>query len=218
LTKINLRRSILGRPKDIEKYSAILDAARSMFFAQGFKEVSIENVAKTASVARMTVYSHFVDKEALFAAVVAREGETLSRALDDLSPAEIHPAKETASKLSNDLTEFGIALLTFRSKPETQAFNRLIEAEARNHPKLAEAFSKSGPRAVVGKLAARLEMASRKKIIVIKDPTQAATLLIGMLRSIEYYSAVTKQTSSPTKAVIVDYVKECVERFLRAFR
>ncbi|HOZ25340.1 MAG TPA: helix-turn-helix domain-containing protein, partial [Thermomonas sp.] len=59
-----------GRPKDPGKRAAILDAAKRMFVAHGFDGVSMDQIASEAGVSKLTVYSHFGDKESLFAEAV----------------------------------------------------------------------------------------------------------------------------------------------------
>src|SRR5918993_5229150 len=59
-----------GRPKDLEKRAAILDAAMTLFPARGYDGVSVDAIAQAAGVSKLTVYSHFADKEALFASAV----------------------------------------------------------------------------------------------------------------------------------------------------
>ena len=56
-----------GRPKDLGKRAAILDAAKRLFLVQGFTGVSMDQIAAEAGVSKLTVYSHFGDKESLFA-------------------------------------------------------------------------------------------------------------------------------------------------------
>src|SRR6478609_2703972 len=59
-----------GRPKDIAKRAAILEAAMALFPARGYEGTSVEAIAQAANVSKLTVYSHFADKEALFGAAV----------------------------------------------------------------------------------------------------------------------------------------------------
>jgi len=59
-----------GRPKDMEKRAAILDAAMALFPARGYDGASVEAIAQAAGVSKLTVYSHFADKETLFGAAV----------------------------------------------------------------------------------------------------------------------------------------------------
>src|SRR6478672_9090701 len=56
-----------GRPKDLEKGAAILEAAKRLFTTQGFDGTSMDQIAAAAGVSKLTVYSHFGDKENLFA-------------------------------------------------------------------------------------------------------------------------------------------------------
>src|SRR6478672_3702293 len=57
-----------GRPKDLGKGAAILEAAKRLFLSQGFEAISMDQIAAEAGVSKLTVYSHFGDKETLFAA------------------------------------------------------------------------------------------------------------------------------------------------------
>lgn len=59
-----------GRPKDMEKRAAILDAAKHLFTRQSFRGTSMDAVASAAGVSKLTVYSHFGDKANLFREVV----------------------------------------------------------------------------------------------------------------------------------------------------
>ncbi len=59
-----------GRPKDLGKRAAILEAARKLFLTQGFERVSMDQIASEAGVSKLTVYSHFGDKDSLFGEAV----------------------------------------------------------------------------------------------------------------------------------------------------
>ncbi len=99
-----------GRPKDLEKRAAILEAAQELFTGQGFEHTSMDAVASRAGVSKLTVYSHFGDKASLFReAVRARcqamvpehlyrmhEGDSLREAL--LRIARHHAALMSSSE------------------------------------------------------------------------------------------------------------------------
>jgi len=55
-----------GRPKDLEKRAAILEAAKTLFLSRGFGATSMDAVAAGAGVSKLTVYNHFSDKDTLF--------------------------------------------------------------------------------------------------------------------------------------------------------
>ena len=58
-----------GRPRDLNKLQAILDAAYALFLERGIAETTMELVAERASVSKMTVYANFSDKPTLLSAV-----------------------------------------------------------------------------------------------------------------------------------------------------
>ena len=54
--------------KKIEGEVVILETAKRLFLAQGFDGVSMDQIAAEAGVSKLTVYSHYGDKETLFGA------------------------------------------------------------------------------------------------------------------------------------------------------
>lgn len=66
-----------GRPKDMEKRAAILEAAQALFTGQGFEHTSMDAVAARAGVSKLTVYSHFGDKASLFREAVRSRCQAL---------------------------------------------------------------------------------------------------------------------------------------------
>lgn len=61
----------LGRRAPEQRHAAVLEAAQSLFLAQGVESTSIDAIAKRAGVAKGTVYLYFASKEH-----IARELET----------------------------------------------------------------------------------------------------------------------------------------------
>jgi AcrR family transcriptional regulator len=67
------RRSTGARPTDDQ----LLDAARAVFAEGGFRQATMEAIAARANSTKPTLYAHFGDKDALYRAAFAREGEAL---------------------------------------------------------------------------------------------------------------------------------------------
>lgn len=65
----------VGRPKDLEKRAQILHAAKALFLTHGFHGSSMNQIAKSAGVTKLTVYNHFQDKENLFTCAIAQTCE-----------------------------------------------------------------------------------------------------------------------------------------------
>ena len=59
----------------------ILDAARVIFFRDGFMNANLDEVAKRAGVAKGTLYRYFENKAELYVAVLATNGELFERKL-----------------------------------------------------------------------------------------------------------------------------------------
>ena len=61
-----------GRPKDPAKREAILAAAQVLFLGNGYEGSSMDAIAAEAGVSKLTLYSHFGDKEALYLEALKR--------------------------------------------------------------------------------------------------------------------------------------------------
>lgn len=72
-----------GRPKDMEKRAAILAAAKALFIRNAFGGTSMDAIAADAGVSKLTVYSHFGDKDNLFREVIRSR-------IQDLLPEETY--------------------------------------------------------------------------------------------------------------------------------
>src|SRR4051812_7291322 len=102
-----------GRPKDLEKGAAILEAAKRLFTTQGFDGTSMDQIAAAAGVSKLTVYSHFGDKENLFAACAKAYCE------QQLPPTLFEPHPEVP--LRQRLLDIARAFFGMISSPEAIA-------------------------------------------------------------------------------------------------
>lgn len=156
----------LGRPKDLEKRRAILAAARDLFAAHGVAAVSMEAVAAAAGVSKVTVYGHFQDKPTLFEATVRAKTEDMATAMEELVASE--------RSLAETLPAFGTQLLTFLSRPDLIAFDRLLSGEAHRHPEIAARFYEAGPGRVCDILRRLIAAGARRGEVAVDDPALAA--------------------------------------------
>ncbi len=137
-----------GRPKDPVKRAAILDAARTMFIQHGYEGVSMDQIAAQAGVSKLTVYSHFGDKENLFSSAVASYCEQqLPHSLFDGS-ADL-PLRER-------LLTIATAFHALVSSPEAIAAHRMLCSPQLVGSPLAHAFWDAGLRRVQDELASLL--------------------------------------------------------------
>jgi TetR/AcrR family transcriptional regulator, mexJK operon transcriptional repressor len=163
---------VLGRPKDLEKREAILDAAAKLFAVRGVEGVPIEAIAAAASVSKVTVYASFKDKGALLEAIVRRESDRLRQTLDEISASN--------GALEDRLIRIGDTLLGALNDPRHVAMDRCMSVAAVQHPDLGRQFFDAGPghlRNVIADMLAD-EMASGG--LQPSDPQLAAEDLLGL--------------------------------------
>lgn len=84
-----------GRP---DRREDLLAAAGRRFVAVGIRKTTMEDVAREARAGKATLYRHFANKDALIDALLEREGERFTRALErgaagrDEAPARLEGA------------------------------------------------------------------------------------------------------------------------------
>ena len=78
----------------------ILDAAREIFFRDGFMEANLDDVAKGAGVAKGTLYRYFENKAELYVAVLASNGEQFERKLRDAGSGDTIPAPDRIRRIA----------------------------------------------------------------------------------------------------------------------
>jgi TetR/AcrR family transcriptional repressor of mexJK operon len=158
------------------KHAAILDAATDHFFEKGFAATTIESIAEQAGVSKVTVYNHFGDKPALFAASVQAKCVHLG-ALFSLENA-------SGAKLRDRLVEIGETMVVFLSRTEITQFDRRIAAETEKNPELGVAFLENGPWRMLQLFTQLLEEMRARGEVRIDEPRQAAEQFIAMCKGL----------------------------------
>ena len=88
-------RSALAPPrreqKKAESRKRILEAARAVFFRDGFMPANLDEVAERAEVAKGTLYRYFESKAELYVAVLAHDGALFERKLRETLAPQLSP-------------------------------------------------------------------------------------------------------------------------------
>ncbi len=161
-----------GRPKDTAKRAAILAAAQAMFCSQPYESVTMEAVAARAGVSKMTVYSHFTDKEALFETIVAAVSESMMR-------EAVAPDRRDQS-LQQRLEAFGIGFLTVILGSHVVAMVHSLPGALRGNPALAKRFYDAGPGRIRAALTTIIADAAARGELVVDVPALAADDLVSL--------------------------------------
>ena len=178
-----------------------------MFLANGVEATTLGTIARQAGVSRVTLYSHFVDKGALFEATVEREMARLATTQRPLEPD---------ISLREGLIAFGIGLMAFLTSPGPASYYNVLASELRRHPDLARRFYDQGPAVTLRNLAAILAAAAEHGQIVVPYPDRAAEQLFGLWQGASNYRMALGLDLETHARDIEARVAEGVDLFLKA--
>ena len=200
-----------GRPKDLGKRAAILASARQMFAAQGYEGTSMDQIAASAGVSKLTVYSHFGDKEALFAAVVRAHCET------QLPPTLFAPT--SGVPLRDRLLSIGRAFYAMVTTPESVAGHRMLCTPQLAGSPLSRLFWQAGPQRVHEDFAALLQRRIEAGELAIDDVHRAAGQFFALLKGEPHARRVFGccEGMAEDEALVSAHVVASVDLFLRAY-
>jgi AcrR family transcriptional regulator len=138
-------------PRRGERREAILAAALEEFSARGFAATRLDDVARSAGVAKGTIYLYFRDKESLFQELVRTMVNPLVGAITT-APLHDLPIRAVVEMI---VDVFISEILSTRRKDVL----RLIISEGPRFPKLAEFYYREVIARVLPVLRARLSLA-----------------------------------------------------------
>ncbi|MBA3487740.1 MAG: TetR/AcrR family transcriptional regulator [Lysobacter sp.] len=171
-----------GRPKDLGKRAAILDAAKAMFTRHGFDGTSMDQIATEAGVSKLTVYSHFGDKEALFGAAVRAHCE-------QQLPSSVFE-QDPDAPLRQRLIDVARAFYSMLTTPESLAGYRMLCTPQLVGSPLSHLFWEGGPARVQKAFAALLERRIQIGQLQIDDVPRAAAQFFALLKGEPHAMAV----------------------------
>ena len=191
------------------KAESILSAAKRAFLAAGFGAVSMDTIAREASVSKATVYAHFAGKEELFGAVIERECQ---RYFARFSEGELDPGDVRAS-----LTVLGRRFLELLLSPDGIALYRIIVGEVTRFPRLGEVFWRAGPERQRLQIEAFLKSAIASGNLVLTDTRLAAEQFVSLVRGDIQPRHLLRLEADADRRGIDAAVEGAVATFLRAF-
>ncbi|ALI02570.1 TetR/AcrR family transcriptional regulator [Pseudomonas sp. FW306-02-F02-AA] len=199
-----------GRPKDLAKREAILEAAKRLFLSNGYASTSMDAVAAEAGVSKLTVYSHFNDKETLFSSAVMAKCEeqlpTLFFELPDGMPIE--------NVLLNIARRFHLLI----NSDESVNLNRLIMTLGSQDPKLSLIFFEAGPQRMLQGMERLLTKIDQIGALSIDKPLNAAEHFFCMLKGAANFRLLYGCGDPLTGDAAEAHIQEVVGLFMRAYR
>ena len=197
-----------GRPKDLEKRAAILEAAKRLFPEHGFEGTSMDAVAAEAGVSKLTVYSHFGGKEALFI-------ETVRCKCDGLLPRTLFEV-DVKAPVRSQLLGVARAFFAMMMSDSALGLHRTLVASSQQSPKLAKLFWEAGPMQVQAGLAEMLQKEVAARHLDITDTRRAASQFFALLKG-EQHARMLFGCGQPTAEETDAHLEATVDVFLRAY-
>ena len=185
----------------------IVSAATRLFLERGFGAVSMDDLAAAAGVARRTLYNQFASKEEIFREMLLRVSGQLEHAFP--------PGIETRGDVEDVLRLIARAILELHKQPEYLGFLRMVVADSRQFPWIAEEFA-----AVMDpqteRLARYLDHLTALGILDCHNRMLAAHQFMGLLNEFSLWPWMMGRESVPVPGE--DVIEETVRMFLRSYR
>lgn len=191
----------------------ILQAAKTVFFRQGYVGTSMDTLAELAGVSKQTIYAHFAAKEALFIELVA----SLTGGGADEHRQQVRDPYDQQNA-EDFLLTFATEQLRIVITPELLELRRLVIAESDRFPELGRALHEQGPAYSIDRLTRAIEHYCQQGELVAADPKAAATHFNWLLMGEPTNNAMLLGTGNLPSADWLDqHARECVRIFICAF-
>jgi TetR/AcrR family transcriptional repressor of mexJK operon len=198
-----------GRPKDLAKRDAILEAAKRLFAGDGYTGVSMDQIAAAAGVSKLTVYSHFGDKEALFAAAVRAKCEEMLP--DDLF------AQELKGPLRAQLKAIASAFFALISSDEAISTHRMMITPGNADDPLRRLFWEAGPQRTHQAFGAFLQSRVEAGELDIADVQRASEQFFALIKGELHGRMMCGLCARPARGDVNAHLDASVDMFLRAY-
>lgn len=191
------------------KVASILAAARELFIDHGFDAVSMDLVARQATVSKATLYAHFTSKEALFTAVMVDEANRFADEIWRITPDNDDVAQVLRLVAQNFvdifLTEHAMLLL------------RTVVGVVPQLPSVGAAIFESGPKEIKQRLAQFLSRAHEKGQLNVPDPALAAIQFLSVVRGDFDIRGMLLPSNPPSRAEVDAQIEAGIDLFLNFY-
>ncbi|QPF88626.1 TetR/AcrR family transcriptional regulator [Bradyrhizobium commune] len=204
-----------GRPtKDLagDVQTRILDAAEHLFLQRGYRSASIDEISEMAPASKPTIYAHFPGKEALFAAVVSRKINGLTR-FEGFTP-EGRTIQDKLMSLGSTIVENFIE--------ESLGMVRATIAEADRFPELSRNVGDAGRDRSVKAVSRLLSEATQKLARTPRGPfgdkrsLATAQIFLDLILLPMLFRSLLGETPKDLKKELPTFMRERVGFFLAA--
>jgi AcrR family transcriptional regulator len=201
---------------DSSKRRQILEGARKMFMDLGFDGASMGEIAKAAGVSKGTLYVYFVDKCALFEAIVEEESIEQGKVAFNLDPER---------DVRTTLHEFGEVYIAMICRPGGGSAIRTVMAIAERMPEVGRRFYERVLEKNINRLADYLAAHVARGEhggayggeLAIDDCQFAASQFMLMCQASLFLPFIFQAAPAPSPDRIKEVVDSAVQMFLAAY-
>jgi len=186
---------------------AIRDAAATLFLEKGYQGTSMDDIAAAAQVSKQTIYTHFANKQELFADLVLGNADRVEGFIAGLSVGP--DVEEGLVKIARDYVRFV-------SRPDVIRLRRLVIAEAGRFPELARAYYERVPMRVIAAFARLFTVLTHDGQLHVEDANTAAEHFVWLALGVPLDRGM---FISPTQHDDLNHIADSAVRvFLSAYR
>lgn len=186
-----------------------MDAAEAYFLELGYMGTSMEAVAQAAQVSKLTIYSHFGDKETLFKSVIERKCEQHS-----MSQGYLHLANFALPKA---LKVIALNYVNLILSDEAIKLHRIISAESTRDSKSAQLYYEAGPTRLKNDFCDLLEIWRAEKKIKVLNCSLACDQFFSLIKGEMHARALMGVGRKPTGGMIEKHVADSIDVFLNTY-
>lgn len=192
------------------KRAAILAAAKDLFVQHGYEGVSMDQIANAAGVSKLTVYSHFGDKDALFVEAATLYCE------QKIPETFFEPSPSTP--LRERLLDIAQTYLDMATTPQALSGHRLLCSPQMVEKRLSQLFWNTGPVRFQQAMAQLLERRVAAGELQVHDCARTAAHFFALVRGELHMRLVFDcgDDGSCSKQAVRAHVESAVDLFLRA--
>lgn len=203
-------RSKAGQVRGEAKREAVLAAAWDVFREAGYPGASMDEITRRAGGSKMSVYSHFGGKAALFEAVVRWKAQAV---------ADSYPVANAASTdMEAAMVALATAIVAGMTAADVRDLHRVALSARPLGPEVGTILFEQGTLRVVRAVAAAIDARMKAGELKADDPVAAAELLFGLLLGTDYIRFALGVPRRLAKAARRERVARAVRVFLAAYR
>lgn len=152
--------------------AAILEAAKLLFMQEGFRGISMRQIAEAVGVTKAALYYHFKDKEELFVAIVEEYLVAMATMIDEVTSSGLDTRAQIAELVRRILAQ----------PPEQRSIIRLASQELSNvSPENRARFLEMYHSRFIGRITALLEGGMARGELRPMNAHIATWTLLGMM-------------------------------------